>query len=83
MMQVLDAIGKGPIYAANVSIYNAGGQLIKEGLTGKDGSFMASLTDGIYVVEVATKGYTAYKDKVVVASSADTFLEVLMVQEGR
>ncbi len=82
-MQVIDAQWKGPIYAANVDIYNTDGQLLKEGLTEKDGTFLASLPDGTYVVEVASKGYNTYKDKVEVTSRSDTFLQVILVWEGR
>jgi hypothetical protein len=75
-MQVVDAIGKGPLYEALVYIYTADGQLVEKGLTGKHGDFTVALPAGYYKVEVSMDGYSPYKEGVDISAGNETYLEV-------
>jgi hypothetical protein len=77
-----DTLGKGPIYAAGVTVYNMAGQVVLKGDTNKGGWFNGELEHGKYVVSAIAATYTGNKTVVSVVGGSDTVTKLGLNKEA-
>jgi hypothetical protein len=76
-----DTLGKGPIYAAAVMVYDMSGALISKGITNKGGWFNDELEAGKYVVTAVAGGYITNKAVVGVEGGSETVTKLGLDKE--